>query len=295
MAKSVFGIAKSENQTIRIANDLRMTGFSDNDISVLFPDKQGTRDFAHEQHTKAPEGAISGVATGGVIGGALGWLVGIGSLAIPGVGPFIAAGPILAALSGVAAGGAVGGIVGGLIGMGIPEYEAKRYEGKIREGNILISVHAENSDEVTRAKNIFKNAGAEDISYTGEESVKNGSRDESYERSAQVSRSQFYEVEPYSFYEPAFHEDFISMYSHSGRQYSDYEPAYRYGYMLATDPRYRDRDWNTIEPEARLSWTEYSRERWEEFKDAVRRSWDRVRGRRSSVDNPSWSSPASKL
>jgi hypothetical protein len=301
MAKSVFGIAKSENQAIRIANDLRMAGFSDNDISVLLPDKQGTRDFAHEQHTKAPEGAVSGVATGGVIGGALGWLVGIGSLAIPGVGPFIAAGPILAALGGVAAGGAVGGIVGGLIGMGIPEYEAKRYEGKIREGNILISVHAENSDEVTRAKNIFKNAGAEDIAYTGEERVKDNSRGEPYERSARISSSQsyeaepyIYEVEPYSFYEPGFHEDFISMYSHSGRQYSDYEPAYRYGYMLATDPRYRDRDWGAIEPKARFDWNEYSRGRWEEFKDAVRRSWDRVRGQRS-VDNPSWNSPASKL
>src|SRR5437763_7574712 len=142
--KAVFGIAKTEDQAIRIANDLRSVGFSDNDISVLFPDKQGTRDFAHEQHTKAPEGAVSGVVTGGIIGGALGWLVGIGSLAIPGVGPFIAAGPILAALSGVAAGGTVGGIAGALIGMGIPEYEAKRYEGKIREGNILISVDTEN-------------------------------------------------------------------------------------------------------------------------------------------------------
>ena len=124
--------------------------------------------------------------------------------------------------------------------------------------------------------------------------MKDGSRDEAYERSAQVSRSQYYEAEPYSFYEPAFREDFALMYSRSGYQYSDYEPAYRYGYMLASDPRYRDLDWNAIEPEARLGWTEYNRGRWEEFKDAVRRSWDRVRGRRS-VENPSWSSPASKL
>jgi hypothetical protein len=294
MKKSVFGIAKSEPQAIRIANDLRAAGFSDNDISVLFPDKQGTRDFAHEQHTKAPEGTVSGGIAGGVIGGALGWLVGIGSLAIPGLGPFVAAGPILAALSGVAAGGTVGGVVGCLIGMGIPEYEAKRYEGKIREGNILISVHAESSDEISRAKDIFKNAGAEDISYTGEERVKDDSADNSYERSAQVSRSEFYEAEPYSYYEPAFREDFTSMYSNSGYQYSNYEPAYRYGYMLATDPRYRDRDWYAVEPEARLGWTEYSKGSWEEFKDAVRRSWERVRGRRS-VENPSWSSPASKL
>jgi hypothetical protein len=287
MAKSVFGIAKTEEQAIRIANDLKMAGFSNNDISALYPDKQGTRDFAHEQHTKAPEGAVSGVATGGVIGGALGWLIGIGSLAIPGVGPFIAAGPILAALGGVAAGSTVGGIVGGLIGMGIPEYEAKRYEGKIREGNILISVHAENSDEVSRAKDIFKNAGAEDIAYTGEQSVKADSRAVPDGNSERISAAQLHEFEPYSSYEPAFHEHFIAMYGQSGYQYADYEPAYRYGYALATDSRYRGRDWYVIEPEARNGWTEYGRGTWEQFKDAVKYSWDRVRGRHS-MENPSW-------
>jgi hypothetical protein len=187
MAKAVFGIANTEDQAVRICNDLRSLGFSANDISVLFPNKEGTSDFAHEQHTKAPEGAVSGAVTGGIIGGTLGWLVGIGSLAIPGLGPFIAAGPILAALSGVAAGGTVGGIGGAVIGMGIPEYEAKRYEGKIREGNILISVHAENSDDVSRAKDAFKKAGAEDISYTGEESVTGDSRDASYDTSGRRS------------------------------------------------------------------------------------------------------------
>jgi hypothetical protein len=281
MAKAVFGIAKTEDQAIRIANDLRSAGFSDNDISVLFPDKQGTRDFAHEQHTKAPEGAVSGGIAGGIIGGALGWLVGIGSLAIPGVGPFIAAGPILAALSGVAAGGTVGGIAGALIGMGIPEYEAKRYEGKIREGNILISVHAENSDEVSRAKDVFKNDGAEDVAYTGEENVKDDSRRASDQTSAPRS-TQAYEAEPYTSYESGFRQDFTSTYGQSGRQYTDYEPAYRYGYTLATDPRYRDREWDVIEPEARRGWGEQSRGTWEEFKDAVRRARDRVRGRRST-------------
>jgi hypothetical protein len=280
MAKSVFGIARTEDQAIRIANDLRAAGFSENDISVLFPDKQGTRDFAHEQHTKAPEGAVSGVVTGGIIGGALGWLVGIGSLAIPGLGPFIAAGPILAALGGVAAGGTAGGIVGALIGMGIPEYEAKRYEGKIREGNILISVHADDSDEVSRAKDIFRNAGAEDIAYTGEESVNGQSRDASYNASARRS-TQPYEAQSYMSYEPMFREDFTSRYGRTGRAYTDYEPAYRYGYTLATDPRYRDRDWDVLEPEARRSWAEHGRGTWDEFKDAVRRAWDRVRGRSS--------------
>src|SRR6478736_4480674 len=169
--KSVIGIAKSENQAVRIVEDLRTAGFSGNDISVLFPDKEGTRDFAHEQHTKAPEGATTGAGTGGVLGGALGWLIGIGSLAIPGVGPFIAAGPIMAALAGAGVGAAVGGLTGALVGMGIPEYEAKRYEGKIKEGNILISVHSENSEERKRAKDIFERAGAHDISSTAEESV----------------------------------------------------------------------------------------------------------------------------
>lgn len=171
MAKAVFCIAKSEAQAATIVDQLKAAGFSNNDISVLFPDKSGTKDFAHEQHTKAPEGAAAGAGTGGILGGALGWLVGIGALAIPGMGPFIAAGPIMAALGGAAAGAAVGGLSGALIGMGIPEYEAKRYEGKLKEGNVLISVHTEDSTERSRAKDIFTRAGADDISYTGEARV----------------------------------------------------------------------------------------------------------------------------
>lgn len=172
MSKSVLCIASSQTQVERIANQLKASGFSGNDISVLFADKTGTRDFAHEQHTKAPEGAAAGAGTGGLLGGGLGWLVGIGALAIPGVGPFIAAGPIMAALAGAAVGAAAGGITGALVGLGIPEYEAKQYEGKIREGNMLISVHAEDGAEVDKAKEIFKREGATDISYTGESSVK---------------------------------------------------------------------------------------------------------------------------
>jgi hypothetical protein len=171
MAKAVFCIATTEAQATSIVDQLKAAGFSHNDISVLLPDKAGTQDFAHEQHTKAPEGAATGAGTGGLLGGALGWLVGIGALAIPGLGPFIAAGPIMAALSGAAAGAALGGVTGALIGLGIPEYEAKRYEGKIKEGNILISVHTEDSTERDRAKAIFERAGAEDISYTEEAGV----------------------------------------------------------------------------------------------------------------------------
>ncbi len=171
---SVFCITKTESQAVNIVDQLKAANFSNNDISVLFPDKTGTKDFAHEQHTKAPEGATTGGVSGGVLGGALGWLAGIGALAIPGVGPFIAAGPIMAALGGAAVGGALGGITGALIGLGIPEFEAKRYEGKIKSGNVLISVHADSSEQVKRAKEIFKNAGAEDISSTGEASTPKG-------------------------------------------------------------------------------------------------------------------------
>jgi len=171
MEQSVFCTAKDRAQAETIVANLKDTGFSNNDISVLFPDKTGTRDFAHEQHTKAPEGATAGAGTGAAVGGTLGWLAGIGALAIPGVGPLIAAGPIMAALTGAAVGGTVGGVTGALVGMGIPEIEAKRYEGKVRDGNVLISVHADDADERSRAKDIFKTNGAADIASAGEANV----------------------------------------------------------------------------------------------------------------------------
>src|SRR5712671_649867 len=170
-AKAVFGLARSESQAISIADSLKAAGFAEKNISVLFPDKEGSKDFAHEQHTKAPEGTAAGATGGAILGGAFGWMVGIGALAIPGLGPFIAAGPIMAALAGAAGGAAAGGLTGGLVGMGIPEYEAKRYEGKVKEGKILMSVHTEDSRERERAKEILERNGAEDISYTGEASV----------------------------------------------------------------------------------------------------------------------------
>lgn len=170
--KTVYAIAISEGQAAQIVDSLRNSGFSGDDISALFPDKESTHEFSHEKNTKAPEGAVTGASTGGVLGGGLGLLVGIGALAIPGVGPLIAAGPLLAALSGAAVGATVGGIAGGLIGLGIPEIEAKRFENRIVEGNILISVHAINGEEVDRAKEILKNAEAEDISVASLDEVK---------------------------------------------------------------------------------------------------------------------------
>ena len=165
---AVFGIYRDRGTLEMAVDTLRQEGFRNTDISVLFPDNVGTKDFAHEKNTKAPEGTAAGATTGAVIGGGLGWLAGIGALAIPGIGPFIAAGPIVAALAGVGVGGALGGFTGALIGMGIPEYEAKRYEGRIKEGGILLSVHSDNSEWAKKAKEILKSTGADDISSTGE-------------------------------------------------------------------------------------------------------------------------------
>lgn len=166
--KSVFGIATQRAQAERVVLALQGAGFRADEISVLFPDAKGTRDFAHEKHTKAPEGAATGAGVGGALGAGFGWLVGIGALAIPGLGPFIAAGPIMAALGGAAVGATVGGVSGALIGLGMPEIEAKKYEDKLREGNLLISVHTDDSDEVSRAKDIFQEADLKDVTTISE-------------------------------------------------------------------------------------------------------------------------------
>jgi hypothetical protein len=165
---AVFGIYRDRTSVENAVDVLRQEDFRNTDISVLFPENQGTKDFAHEKNTKAPEGAATGAGSGAVLGGALGWLTGIGALAIPGLGPFIAAGPIVAALAGVGVGGAIGGITGALIGLGIPEYEAKRYEGRIKEGGILLSVHCDDSNWTKRAKEILERTGAQDVSSSGE-------------------------------------------------------------------------------------------------------------------------------
>src|SRR5579862_9776252 len=168
---AVFGIYRTISQAEQSVDRLRMEGFSNDDISVLLPDNQGTKEFAHQKNTKAPEGTTTGVATGGAVGGTLGLLAGIGALAIPGIGPFIAAGPIMGALAGVGVGGAVGGLIGALVGMGIPEYEAKRYEGRMKEGGILLSVHCDTSKDISKAKDLLKQTGAEDISSAGEKAA----------------------------------------------------------------------------------------------------------------------------
>src|ERR1041384_2024839 len=165
---AAFGIYRDRVSVDSAVDALRAAEFRNTDISVLFPENEGTKDFAVQKQTKAPEGTTTGATSGAVIGGGLGWLAGIGALAIPGLGPLIAAGPIMAALAGAGAGGVVGGIAGALIGVGIPEYEAKRYEGRVKKGGILLSVHSDNSEWTRRAKEILERTGAEDISSTGE-------------------------------------------------------------------------------------------------------------------------------
>ena len=166
--RTALCLVDTDEQAHATVAQLTAAGFSQDDISVLFPDKGSTKDFAHQKETKLPEGATVGAGTGGVLGGTVGLLAGLGALAIPGLGPFIAAVPLMAALSGGAIGAGLGGLTGALVGLGIPEYEAKRYEGKVKEGGILISVHSEDSEETKRAKEVFKAAGAHDISSTGE-------------------------------------------------------------------------------------------------------------------------------
>jgi len=165
---AVFGIYPAYAEMDGAVAALRDAGFRNTDISVMYPENAGTKDFVHIKATKAPEGATAGSGTGALLGGAAGWLAGIGALAIPGVGPFISAGPIVAALAGAGVGGALGSVTGGLVGLGIPEYEAKRYEGRVYKGGILLSVHADNSEWTSRAKKILEATGAEDISSTGE-------------------------------------------------------------------------------------------------------------------------------
>ena len=187
---AVFGIYSTRDQVEESIQVLRNSGFRTEDISILFSENEGSKDFAHVKSTKAPEGASAGAAGGALIGGVLGWLAGIGAIAIPGVGPFIAAGPIMAALAGAGVGGAVGGVTGSLVGMGMPEYEAKRYEGRVRKGGYLLSVHCDDGDWVGKAKEILRQTGAEDISSTGESPADFARADKPLPRGAAMPQSK---------------------------------------------------------------------------------------------------------
>jgi hypothetical protein len=187
---AAFGIFANRTAAERAVDQLNAAGFSHQDVSVLMSDKEGSKDFATEKNTKAPEGTTTGVGVGGVVGGTLGLLAGLGALAIPGVGPLIAAGPIMGGLAGLGVGGAVGGLVGALVGMGIPEYEAKRYEGRVKDGGVLVSVHCDSSEEVSRAKDVLKQAGGEDIASSGEKAVSSHTDNAHVEHTDHAARTE---------------------------------------------------------------------------------------------------------
>lgn len=303
--RTVIGIYRSRSEVERGVEALRDGGFGSDDVSVLFPEGDRSREFAHEKGTKAPEGTATGAVSGAVIGGTLGWLAGIGSLAIPGLGPFIAAGPIMAALAGVGVGGTVGGITGALIGLGIPEYEAKRYEGQVKEGGILISVHCASSDDADRAEAILERTGAHDVSSTSEASAdtsagetgrRAGTRRTPAEAVGQGAGARSSVSMPvtsgasplgsssatrgsraWSEYQSDCRRDYDSKYRASGAEWTSMEPAYQYGYRMASDPRYRGKSWSEIEADVRAG---YARDQphssWESVKDAVRYGWERV-------------------
>jgi hypothetical protein len=289
---AVLGIYRSRADVERGIDALRDAGFSNNDISALFAQGDATREFSHEQGTKAPEGATTGGTTGMVLGGTLGWLAGIGALAIPGLGPFIAAGPIMAALAGAGVGGAVGGLTGALIGLGFPEYEAKRYEGRVKEGGILLSVHCRDASQTGRAREILQRTGADDISASAQTSGEPaagtareaGRRTSAYAEPASAAGA----YEPvgagagdWSRHRDECRRDFETHQGTSGATWSTMEPAYQYGHRMAADPRYRGRSWAEVEGEIRASYArEQPHSQWDSVKDAVRYGWERVSGRR---------------
>lgn len=287
---AVFGVYRTRTEAETAVDRLLAAGFRNEDISVLLPDNKGSKDFAYEKATKVPEGTTTGAVTGGAIGSTLGLLAGIGALAIPGVGPFIAAGPIMGALAGLGVGGTVGGLIGALVGMGIPEYEAKRYEGRIKEGGILLSVHCDNSEWVKKAKDMLKETGAEDVASAGEASADYAETDKPLPRTSTAGAADYTQREAQRMaagssytvtdYDDDFRRDFNSRFVGRGYTYEQYEPAYRFGSTYASDPRYTDRDWSTVESDARRDWEVRGQGKWEDAKDAIRYAWERVRGRR---------------
>ncbi len=301
----VYGIYSNRTQAEAGVDRLMSGGFRKEDISVLMQDNAGTKDFATEKETKAPEGTTTGVIAGGAIGGTLGLLAGIGALAIPGIGPFIAAGPIMGALAGVGSGGVVGGIIGALVGMGIPEYEAKRYEGHIKSGGILASIHCDSGEWVSKAKDTLKQTGANEISSTSEAKADYASSDRPYPTdeparrgttlglsqptrasddlpvNASTSSSARAVNSPGSLADDTdFRRHFESNAVAGERDYNTHAPAYHYGYQAANNAKYKGRSFDEIEPDLRSEYTSrYPEGNWEQFKDSVRYGWSKTSNR----------------
>ena len=274
---AVFGIYTNRSHAEEAVTALQQNGFRVEDVSVLLPENLGSKALATEKSTKAPEGATVGAGTGGVIGGTLGLLAGIGLLAIPGLGPFIVAGPIVAALAGVGAGGVIGGFTGALIGLGIPEFEAKRYEGRLRSGGILLSVHCDNSDWVRKGKAILERTGAEDVSSTAEAAADFGATDRPYARATAAGSTVPID---YRRYESDFRNHYHNTYGGTATRYEEYSPGYEYGYRSASDARYRDRSFSEAEPELHREYEAQDPGAWDRMRESIRYGWDRLRGKR---------------
>lgn len=270
---AAFGIYRDQSSAEAAVQALRGAGFRVEDLSILMPENLGSKELNVQKATKGPEGTATGAGVGAAVGGTLGLLAGIGALAIPGIGPLIAAGPIVASLAGLGAGGAVGGLAGGLIGMGMPEYEAKRYEGYVSKGGILLSVHCDNSEWVGRAKDILKQTGASDVSSTGESSADGGKSDRPYPRSENTREMD-------TDYSTEWRQHYTANFADTGVTYEECAPAYEFGRRMGTNEQYQNRSFNDVEPRLREEYErKYPGSAWSKIKSAVRYGWDRVTGK----------------
>jgi hypothetical protein len=267
-SRAVFGIYSHRADASDAVERLRSAGFRNTDISMLLSKNEGNKDLALVKRTKAPEGAAAGTGSGILLGGALGWLAGIGTLAIPGLGPFIAAGPIMALLGGAGVGAAVGGLAGALIGAGVPEYEVKRYEGRIRGGHILVSVHCDDSEWTGEAKEILRESGAEDVSTASEAAADFDASDRPRPRHAS------------SDHEREFQRDFEASHGKSGAVYAEFAPCYEFGYRMAQKPEYHDVPFHAAEPELKHAYLAgHPGCEWEKVSSAVLYGWEKAGGK----------------
>jgi len=266
--RAVFGIYSHRTDASDAVERLRTAGFRNTDISMLLSKNEGNKDLALDKGTKAPEGAAAGTGSGIVLGGALGWLAGIGSLAIPGLGPFIAAGPIMALLGGAGVGAAIGGLTGALIGAGIPEYEVKRYEGRIRGGHILVSVHCDDSEWTNEAREILRQTGAEDVSSTSEAAADFDATDRPRARHAS------------SDLDPDFRRDFEASHGKSGAAFAEFAPCYEFGNRMAQKPEYQNVSFHDAEAELKHAYVAgHPGCDWDKVSSAVLYGWEKAGGK----------------
>ncbi len=265
----VFGIYTQEQNAVDALEQLRGSGFRNTDVAVLVSETLGNKDLGLDKATKAPEGAAAGASSGAILGGALGWLAAVGTLAIPGVGPFIAAGPLLSLLAGVGAGGALGGVAGALIGAGTPEYEAKRYEGRVHGGHILVSVHCDSATWRDTAREILQRTGAEDISTTSEAPADFDSSNHPKPRRDDASD-----------YEAEFRKNFADFYAEPGLSFEELAPAYEWGFNKANEPAYSGKNYPDVEPDLKEAYLRMNPDQdWEKISTAVLYGWEKAGGR----------------